>query len=113
MIKIYHNPRCAKSRKTLEILSSEEKGFEVIKYLEDVPSEKEIKHILKLLDIPAIDLIRKNEAIWKENYKNKDLSEEDIIAAMIVNPILIERPIVINGSKAVIGRPPEIIRSIL
>ena len=113
MIKIYHNPRCSKSRETLAILNSENKEFEIIKYLKDVPSEKELKEILKILNIPAIDLVRKNESIWKDKYKGKDLSEENIISAMIENPILIERPIVINGDKAVIARPPESILELI
>jgi len=113
MIKIYHNPRCSKSRETLAILNSENKEFEIIKYLKDVPSEKELKEILKILNIPAIDLVRKNESIWKDKYKGKDLSEENIISAMVENPILIERPIVINGDKAVIARPPESILELI
>jgi len=113
MIKIYHNPRCSKSRETLAILNSENKEFEIIKYLKDVPSEKELKEILKILNIPAIDLVRKNESIWKDKYKGKDLSEENIIRAMTENPILIQRPIVMKGNKAVIARPPESIREVL
>ena len=113
MIKIYHNPRCTKSREALALLTSEGKEFETIKYLENPLSEKELKEILKLLNIPAIDLVRKNELIWKESYKNKKLSEAQIISALIKNPKLIERPIVINGNKAAFGRPLDTIRSIL
>lgn len=113
MIKIYHNNRCSKSRNGLEILEKSGKDFEIIKYLDDVPSVKELKGIINLLEIKPIDLVRKNEAIWKENFKNKDLTDADIIAAMLKYPKLIERPIIINGNKAVIGRPPELISSIL
>jgi arsenate reductase len=81
--------------------------------LENSPSEKELKDIIKLLNIKPIDLVRKNEAIWKENYKNKTLSNSEIIKAMAKYPKLIERPIVINGDKAIIGRPPESILDIL
>ncbi len=113
MIKIYHNNRCSKSRCGLDILEKSGKDFEVVKYLDDVPSTKELKDIIKLLNIKPIDLVRKNEAIWKENFKNKDLSDSDIIAAMVKYPKLIERPIIINGKKAVIGRPPELILNII
>lgn len=111
MIKIYHNPRCGKSREGLAILEASGKEYEVIKYLDEVPSKQELQEILVLLKIPAIDLVRKNEAVWKENYKNKNLSEDDIINAFIKYPKLIERPIVISGTTAVIGRPPELIKN--
>lgn len=113
MIKIYHNNRCKKSRCGLDILEQSGKDFQVVKYLEDVPSEKELKDIITLLDIKPIQLVRKNEAIWKENFKNKELSDSEVISAMVKYPKLIERPIVINGKKAVIGRPPELILDIL
>jgi len=113
MIKIYHNNRCSKSRCGLEILENSGKKFEVVKYLEDVPTESELKNIIRLLNIKPIDLIRKNEAIWKSDYKGKTLSDKEVIDAMIKNPKLIERPIVINGNKAVIGRPPESIENII
>ena len=113
MIKIYHNSRCRKSRSGLDIVEKSGKPFEVIKYLEDVPSEKELRDIIELLDIKPLNLVRKNESIWKNNYKGKDLSDADIIKAMIENPKLIERPIVVNGDKAVVGRPPETILDII
>ena len=107
MIKIYHNPRCRKSREGLTILENSGKEFEIIKYLEEVPSEVTLKEIISLLGISPIQLVRKTEQIWKENYKGKELSDIEIIKAMIENPKLIERPIVIHKNKAVIGRPPE------
>ena len=113
MIKIYHNNRCRKSREGLEILEKSGKDFEIIKYLEDVPSKKELKDIIELLDIKPIELVRKNESIWKTDYKGKILTDSEVIDAMIKNPKLIERPIVVNDSKAVIGRPPELIKTIL
>lgn len=112
-MKIYHNPRCSKSRQGLAILEEAKIEFETIKYLETPVSEKEIQTIIDLLSIEPIDLVRKNEAIWKENFKGKELSNSEIIKAMAENPKLIERPIVVNNGKAVIGRPPEIIKSIL
>lgn len=113
MIKIYHNNRCSKSRNGLQILEESGKEFEILKYLDNVPSEEELNAIVKLLGISPIELVRKNEKIWKENYKGKDLTDTEIIKAMVENPKLIERPIVINGNKAVIGRPPENISSII
>lgn len=113
MIKIYHNNRCSKSRCGLEILEKSGKNFQIIKYLENVPSTKELKDIIELLKIKPIQLVRKNESIWKEKFKNKVLSDSEIISAMIEYPKLIERPIIINGDKAVIGRPPELISTIL
>ncbi|QTD37791.1 arsenate reductase (glutaredoxin) [Polaribacter batillariae] len=113
MIKIYHNPRCSKSRQGVEILEKSGKEFEIVKYLDAVPSEKELSEIIKMLGISPIELVRKNEKIWKENYKGKELSDSEIIKAMVENPKLIERPIVINHKKAVVGRPPENISSII
>lgn len=113
MIKIYHNPRCGKSREGLNIVENSGQEFEIVRYLENVPSKEELKSILKMLDIKPIDLVRQKEKIWIDNFKNKNLSDEAIIDAMIENPILIERPIVINGNKAAIGRPPQNIEKIL
>ena len=107
MIIIYHNNRCSKSRSGLEILKKSGKDFKVIKYLENVPTKSELKALIKLLGIEPIDLVRKNEAIRKSNYKNKDISNDSIINAMLEHPKLIERPIVVSGNNAVIGRPPE------
>jgi len=112
-MKIYHNPRCSKSRQGLAILEASKLSFETINYLETPVTIKELTEIIKLLEISPIDLVRKNEAIWKENYKGKKLSDSEIIIAMAENPKLIERPIVINNGKAIIGRPPELIKTIL
>ncbi|MCP4054926.1 MAG: arsenate reductase (glutaredoxin) [Mesoflavibacter sp.] len=113
MIKIYHNPRCRKSREGLQILEESGKDFEIVKYLENTPTKEELSDIIKLLGIKPIDLVRKNESIWKENYKNKQLSDNEIITAMVENPKLIERPIVVNKNKAIVGRPPENIKKII
>lgn len=113
MIKIYHNNRCSKSRSGLEILKKSGKDFQIVNYLENIPTKAELKSIINLLGIKPIDLVRKNEAIWKANYKNKELNDDIIINAMLENPKLIERPIVINDNKAVIGRPPENILNII
>jgi arsenate reductase len=112
-MKIYHNPRCRKSREGLHILQTTNSNYEIIDYINNPLSVEELKDLLTKLELPAIDLVRKNEAIWKESYKGKDLSEDQIIRAMADFPKLIERPIVVRGNKAVIGRPPEIIKSLL
>jgi arsenate reductase len=113
MIKIYHNTRCRKSREGLAIIEKSNKEFEIVRYLDDIPSAESLTEIIKLLEITPIQLIRKTESIWKERFKGKEMSDAEIIEAMISNPKLIERPIVINNNKAVIGRPPENIISIL
>ncbi|WP_066222422.1 arsenate reductase (glutaredoxin) [Formosa haliotis] len=113
MITIYHNNRCSKSREALQILEASGKSFNVVKYLEDVPTKEELKHIIELLDIMPIDLVRKNEEIWRDKYKDENLTDEAIIDVMLEHPKLIERPIVVNGDKAAIGRPPQDITKIL
>lgn len=113
MIQIYHNSRCGKSRCALDLLENSGKEFEVVKYLENTPSAEELKSILKKLNIPAIELVRKGETIWKEQFKDQELSEEALIEVMVANPILIERPIIVNGDKAIIARPPENTLSII
>ncbi|GAB5400023.1 MAG: arsenate reductase (glutaredoxin) [Aureisphaera sp.] len=113
MTKIYHNPRCRKSRETLQLLESKGEKIEIILYLEDTPSEKELSSIIKQLGIAPIELVRKNEAVWKEQFKGKELSDSQIISIMIEHPKLIERPIVLKNGKAVLGRPPENVLNIL
>ncbi len=112
-MKIYHNPRCRKSRETLKII--QENGIEpsIVLYLEDKLSEQELTTIIKKLNISAFDLLRKTEAVYKENYKGKTLSEKEWISAMLKHPKLIERPIVVKNKKAVLGRPPENVLSLL
>jgi arsenate reductase len=105
--KIYHNPRCSKSRQTLQLLRDNGIEAEIIEYLKDVPTEKELKEVLSQLNLNAADILRKGEAIFKESYKGKNLTNDEWIKAMVQNPKLIERPIVIKGNKAILGRPPE------
>lgn len=112
-MKIYHNPRCSKSREGLAILEASKVNFETIQYIETPITKDELVHIIQLLNITPIDLVRKNEAIWKEKFKGKTMSDSEVIMAMVQNPKLIERPIVINNGKAIIGRPPELIKTIL
>ncbi len=112
-MKIYHNPRCSKSRQTLELIKSNGVEPEVIEYLKEIPSENELKEVLSNLGIQAEELLRKGEAIFKEQYKGKTLTEDEWIKAMIEHPKLIERPIVVKGNTAVLGRPPENVLSLL
>lgn len=107
MITIYHNGRCSKSRGALEILQEKEIPHEVRWYLNEPLSAKELKALLKKLGIPAAELVRKNETLFKENLKGKTLSEAEWIQEMVEHPQLIERPIVEQGDKAVIARPAE------
>lgn len=113
MIKIYHNPRCGKSREGLAILENSGNDFEMVKYLEKVPTQKELETILGILGMAPMELVRTNEAIWKEKFKGKSMTDEEVVAAMIAYPKLIERPIVIMGNQGVVGRPPEKIKALL
>ena len=114
MLTIYHNPRCSKSRATLALL--EERGFEpkIVRYLENPPSANELKTILAALGKPPRDIIRKGESAFKDlRLADEKLSDAALLSAMADNPILIERPIVVNGARAAIGRPPEAVLQIL
>ncbi len=113
MIQIYHNSRCTKSRECLAFLEESGQKYEVIKYLEKVPTFEELKLIIQKLKLKPIELVRKKEKIWIENFKDKTISDDEVIRALISNPILIERPIVINGEKAVIARPLEKVVTII
>jgi arsenate reductase len=113
MITIYHNPRCSKSRQGVALLEESGKEFTIVKYLEDTLDEQKLSEIISLLNISPIELVRKNEKIWKEMFKGKELNDSQIIKAMVENPKLIERPIVVNDKKAVVGRPPENINNII
>jgi arsenate reductase len=113
-VTIYHNPRCSKSRQTLALL--EERGISprVVDYLKTPPSAAELKTILKKLGLRPRDLMRKGEPRYAElGLKDRDLDDDALIALMVANPILIERPIVVSGGKAAIGRPPETVLEIL
>ncbi|MBT8223045.1 MAG: arsenate reductase (glutaredoxin) [Eudoraea sp.] len=113
MIKIYHNPRCRKSREGLAYLEAAGKDFEVIRYLDDPLTTAQIQALLKALALPPLGLVRKNEAIWKSEFKGKELNDAQIVEALSKYPKLIERPIVQVGDKAVIGRPADKIGELL
>lgn len=104
MIQIYHNPRCGKSRNCVALLEEAGKEFEIIEYLKNPPTTEELTVLLEKLNLKPLELVRQKETIWTANYKNTKMTAEEIIKAMVENPILIERPIVINGDKAIIGR---------
>ena len=105
---IYHNPRCSKSRQTLTILEDNGIDVDIIEYLKESPNKETLLQIINLLDINPRDLIRKGEAVYKEKGLNRDdLTDDDLVQFMVDNPILIERPIVYNDNRAIIGRPPE------
>ena len=112
-MKIYHNPHCRKSRETLKIIEESGNEVEIINYLESIPSKDELKEILILLNIQAEDLLRKGESIFKEKFKGKILSENQWIEVMVKNPKLIERPIVVKGDRAILGRPPQNVKQLL
>ncbi|KYG85769.1 arsenate reductase [Roseivirga seohaensis] len=112
MLKIYHNPRCQKSRQTLQLIEESGEMLTIVEYLKDTPSEDQLREILKKLGMKAEEIVRKSEAIYKEQFKGKTLNEDEWIAAMVEYPNLIERPIVVKGDKAVLGRPPENVKSL-
>jgi arsenate reductase len=113
MITIYHNPRCRKSREGLAVLEEAGVPYTLVKYLDNPLTSKQLKELIDKLGIKPIELVRTKESIWKEQYKGKTLSDTEIIQAMAKYPKLIERPIVVNGDKAVLGRPAEKIKEIL
>ena len=113
-VEIWHNPRCSKSRQTLKLLEDNQVTPKVFLYLEEKPNARLILDTLKKLGISARDLLRKSEDAYKDNnLKDKTLTDQQLIAAMVQEPKLIERPIVIKGNKAKLGRPPEQVLEIL
>lgn len=111
--KLYHNPRCSKSRGALQLLEERDEPVEMIKYLETPPDKEDMQEIIELLGINPIELVRTKEDEWKESFKGKELTDNQIIEAMINYPKLIQRPIVIKNQQAVIGRPPKKVLDIL
>jgi arsenate reductase len=113
MITVYHNARCKKSRESLELVKNSGKEYQIREYLKEPLSEEELGKLLDKLSFYPMQLIRTNEKIWKEEYKNKDLSDKELITVMVKNPKLIERPIVETPNTAVVGRPGSKIQDIL
>lgn len=113
-MKIYHNPRCTKSRQTLQIIRDAGVEPDVVEYLRDPPDRSELEEILAMLGIEPQELMRKKEPLYKElGLSCRELSREEAIEVLVANPKLIERPIVVSGGRAVIGRPPERVRALL
>jgi len=113
-VTIWHNPRCSKSRQTLALIEAQGISTAVVEYLKDTPSREDITRAVKLLGVPATDLVRKGEKVYKElGLALRPLGDDELIAAMAANPILIERPVVFANGKAALGRPPENVLEIL
>lgn len=106
-MKIYHNPRCSKSRQTLDLIKQRTKNYEIIEYLNEPLEFDDYKLILEKIDLKPINLVRIKEPIWKDKYKGEEMSDDEIIKALVDHPQLMERPIVITYKQAIIGRPPE------
>lgn len=113
LVKIYHNPKCSKSRATLALLQERGLTPRIVEYLKSPPAAAELQAIVAMLGIRPEELVRKGEEIYKARYAGKTLSDEQWIAAMVRDPILIERPIVVLEDRAVIGRPPETVLALL
>ena len=113
MLKIYHNPRCSKSRETLKLLEAQGVKPEIVEYLKTPPSAEELKTIVRKLGVKPEALIRKKETIFKEKYAGKNMSDDQWIQAIVKDPVLLERPIVVTGKKAAVGRPPANVLKIL
>lgn len=112
-MKLYHNTRCSKSREALNLLKGKGVDPEIVEYMKEPLTPVELKDVLHKLDINAQDLVRTEEKAWQEEFADKELTEDEIILAMIEYPQLMQRPILINGNKAAIGRPPEKVLEIL
>jgi arsenate reductase len=113
MITIYHNPRCSKSRECSIFFEASNKDVAIVNYMKTPFTIDSLSEIIALLAIKPIELVRTTEKIWKENYKGKVMSDSAIIKAMVDEPKLIQRPLVVNGKKAVIARPLEKINEVL
>ena len=113
-ITILHNPRCSKSRATKQLLDENGADYTTVEYLKSAPSRETLENILRLLGMEPRELMRQGEAVYKEkNLADAGLSRDQLIDAMLADPILIERPIVVKGDRAVIGRPPENVLDLL
>ncbi|MCP2044230.1 arsenate reductase (glutaredoxin) [Pontibacter sp. HSC-36F09] len=113
MVTIYHNNKCSKSRQTLELLREKGVELQVVEYLKDTPSAEQLKAVLHKLGLQPEQVLRKGEQVYRENFAAKSFTDEEWLQIMADNPILIERPIVVKGDKAAIGRPPEKVLEIL
>jgi arsenate reductase (glutaredoxin) len=112
-LTIYHNPACTKSRETLALIRARGHEPQIVEYLKNPPSEAELTAIVRKLGIKPLELIRRNEQVFKDKYAGKTLGDKEWITAMVKDPILIQRPIVVRGAAAAIGRPPEDVERLL
>lgn len=112
-LRVYHNARCSKSRSACQLLEERGLGFEVVEYLKTPPSRDELAAVLAKLGIKAEDIVRKGEDVYKAEFKGRTLSDAEWLDALVAHPVLIERPIVVRGERAVIGRPPEKVLELL
>lgn len=110
---IYHNPRCTKSRETLKLLEEGNTPHEIVEYLKNPPSKETLKEIAHKLGMKPMDFVRKGEKLYKEKFSGQEITDEEWFSILAQNPILIERPIVVKGDKAIIGRPPENVKKLL
>jgi len=113
MIVIYHNPGSPRSRECLEILETKKADYKVVKYMDEPLTSEKLGKVIRLLNLKPIDIVRKQERLWLENFESIKMSDTDLIDLLIEYPKLIERPIIINGDKAVIGKPPKKIIDII
>ena len=112
-LRVYHNARCSKSRSACQLLEERGLAFDVIEYLKTPPSRDELAAVLAKLGMTAEALVRKGEEIYKAEFKERSLTEAEWLDALVAHPVLIERPIVVCGERAVIGRPPEKVLELL
>jgi len=112
-VVLYHNPRCGKSRNTLALLQERGADVTIVEYLKTPPSRAALADIVSKLGVPASEIVRRGEDVFREHYAGRELSESDWLDALAAHPILIERPIAVKGSRAVIGRPPENVLALL
>jgi arsenate reductase (glutaredoxin) len=110
---IYYNPDCSKCKEALEIMDNEGCSYEVRNYLQNPPSVKELRELTTLLNCHPLEITRKKESLYLEKFEGKNLTIDELYEALSANPILIERPIVLDGTQAIIGRPPSIIRQLI
>jgi arsenate reductase len=112
-VRIYYNPRCSKCRDAVALVTERGYATELIKYLDTPPAREELRNLLKKLGMKPLELIRTGEAVFKEQYAGRSLGDEEWIDALLAHPVLIERPIVVRGNKAVVARPPEKVLALL
>jgi arsenate reductase len=113
MLTIYHNPSCSKSRETLDIINEHGTAVKVVEYMNDIPTEKELRSMLKMLKLKPEQLLRKSEPLFLEKYEGKILSDDEWITVMTEHPELMERPVVVKGNRAILGRPPQNVLELL